>query len=69
MTITVDFYWDIGSTNTYFAFRLLPGVLARTGASVRYHPFNLGYVFRQNNYVLMDEPREKMRYRKRDLER
>ncbi len=69
MSVTVDFYWDIGSTNTYFAFRLLPGVLARTGAQVRYHPFNLGYVFRHYSYALTDEPVEKMRYRKRDLER
>lgn len=69
MTVTVDFYWDIGSTNTYFAFRLLPGILARTGAAVRYYPFNLGYVFRHYDYALTDEPPEKMRYRKRDLER
>jgi len=69
MTSEVDFYWDIGSTNTYFAFKLLPGVLQQTGASVRYHPLNLGYVFRHYNYTLMDEPREKLRYRRRDLER
>ena len=69
MSVNVDFYWDIGSTNTYFAFRLLPGVLARTGATVTYHPYNLGYVFRHYDYVLMDESKEKMRYRKRDLER
>lgn len=69
MSRTIDFYWDIGSTNTYFAFRLLPGVLKRTGAEVRYHPLNLGYVFRHYDYVLMDEPAEKLRYRRRDLER
>ncbi len=69
MSKMVDFYWDVGSTNTYFAFKLLPGVLERTGAGVSYHPFNLGYVFRHYNYVLMDEPREKLRYRRRDLER
>ncbi len=69
MTVTVDFYWDIGSTNTYFAQRLLPGILARTGASVRYYPFNLGYVFRHYNYALTDEAPEKMRYRGQDLRR
>lgn len=69
MTNVVDFYWDIGSTNTYFAFKLLPDVLRRTGASVRYHPFNLGYVFRHFSYKLMEEPREKLRYRRQDLER
>lgn len=65
----VDFYWDIGSTNSYFAVFQLPSVLKRTGASVRYLPLNLGYLFRANNYVLSEEPREKLRYRKRDLER
>ncbi len=69
MTVTLDFYWDIGSTNTYFAVRLLPGILTRTGASVRYFPFNLGYVFRHYDYALTHEPPEKMRYRKRDLQR
>ncbi|MDJ0849593.1 MAG: 2-hydroxychromene-2-carboxylate isomerase [Myxococcota bacterium] len=65
----VDFYWDIGSTNSYFAFRLLPAVLERTGAMVVMHPFNLGYVFRLHNYALTDEPRAKMANRKRDLMR
>ena len=69
MTVTVDFYWDIGSTNTYFAVRLLPGILARTGASVSYYPFNLGYVFRHYNYALTDESPEKMRHRGQDLRR
>src|SRR5206468_3469096 len=31
--------------------------------------FNLGYVFRQQNYVLMDEPRAKLRARRVDLMR
>ena len=66
---TVDFYWDAGSTNTYFAVMHLPGVARRTGAEIRCHPFNLGYVFRTNNYVLAEEPREKLRYRARDLGR
>lgn len=69
MSVAIDFYWDVGSTNTYFALRLLTGVLARTGASVRYHPFNLGYVFRHYDYVLAEEPAEKLIYRKRDLMR
>ncbi len=65
----IEMYWEIGSTNTYFALKLLPEVLARTGAGLVLHPFNLGYVFRANNYVLMDEPEAKIRNRKRDLER
>jgi 2-hydroxychromene-2-carboxylate isomerase len=69
MPKVIDFYWDVGSTNTYFAVFQLGPILKRTGASVRYHPLNLGYMFRANNYVLSEEPLEKLRYRKRDLER
>ncbi len=66
---TIEFYWDIGSTNTYFAYRDLAGIVARTGATVRYRPFNLGYVFRHHDYVLGEEPRAKLRYRREDLMR
>ena len=62
-------YWDIGSTNTYFALKLIKPVLERTGAELILHPFNLGYVFRNNNYILMDEPPAKLANRKRDLVR
>jgi len=66
---SVDFYWDVGSTNTYFAVFLLPAILERTGASVRWLPFNLGYVFRHHAYALAQEPEAKLRHRFRDLER
>jgi len=65
----VEMYWDIGSTNTYFALKLIKPVLERTGAKLVLHPFNLGHVFRSNNYVLMDEPPAKLANRKRDLAR
>lgn len=65
----VEFYWDIGSTNTYFALKLIKPVLERTGAELELHAFNLGYVFRTNNYVLMDEPQVKLSNRGRDLRR
>lgn len=65
----VELYWEIGSTNSYFALKLLEPVLARTGATLKLHPFNLGYVFRTHNYVLMDEPPMKIANRKRDLAR
>lgn len=66
---TVEMYWDIGSTNTYFALKLIKPVLERTNASLVLHPFNLGHVFRSHNYVLMDEPPAKLENRKRDLMR
>lgn len=66
---TVEMYWDIGSTNTYFALKLLEPILARAEATLTLHPFNLGYVFRAHDYVLMDEPPMKIANRKRDLAR
>lgn len=69
MTQTIDFYWDIGSTNSYFAFHLLRPLAKRYDATIISHPFNLGYVFRKQNYVLMDEPKEKIANRIVDLGR
>ena len=68
-TQQVDLYRDIGSTNTYFAFKLILPILERHGAELVLHPYNLGYVFRNNEYELMKEPKAKLRYRKRDLMR
>jgi len=69
MTKTIDFYWDIGSTNSYFALHLLRPIAERHGAAINYIPFNLGYAFRHHNYVLMEEPKAKITNRLRDLER
>lgn len=69
MQPTLDFYWDIGSTNSYFAFKLIQPIVKRYNVKVNWHPFNLGFVFRSNNYVLMEEPKAKMRNRKADLNR
>lgn len=66
---TVRFYWDIGSTNTYFAFHLLRPLAARYDAVIEYVPFNLGFVFRHHNYALSQEPAAKMKNRKVDLMR
>ena len=66
---TIEMYWEIGSTNAYFALHLIKPILRKTGAKIVFHPFNLGYVFRTHNYVLMDEPAIKIANRKRDLER
>ena len=66
---TIDFYWDIGSTNTYFALHLVRPITAKHGADIAMHPFNLGFVFRHHNYVLQDEPAAKLRNRGRDLTR
>jgi len=69
MAKTIDFHWDLGSTNSYFALHLIKSVAARHRARIVPHPFNLGYVFRKHNYVLMDEPKAKIANRIADLHR
>ena len=49
----VEFYWDVGSTNTYFAIKLIKPILERNNAELVLHPFNLGYFFKSQNYELM----------------
>ncbi|MGX9936877.1 DsbA family protein [Advenella kashmirensis] len=65
----IEMYWDVGSTNTYFALKLIKPLLERYDCEFVLHPFNLGYVFRNNNYELMKEPKAKLRNRKQDLMR
>lgn len=66
---TIEFYWDTGSTNSYFAFHLIKPLAEKHGATVVPRPFNLGYVFRKHDYVLMEEPAIKIASRKVDLAR
>jgi len=65
----IDFFWDVGSTNSYFALKLLKPLAAKYGAEIAYRPLNLGYVFRHHNYVLMEEPKAKIDNRLTDLMR
>jgi len=65
----IDFYWDLGSTNAYFAIKLLEPIAKKHGAGIKWHPFNLGHVFQSNNYILMDEPEAKLINRGDDLKR
>lgn len=69
MNQTIEFYWDLGSTNSYFALHLIKPIARRHGATIVPHPFNLGYVFRKHNYVLMEEPEMKIQARIVDLKR
>ena len=66
---TIDFYWDLGSTNTYFAMKLIRPIASRYNAKIIWHPFNLGHVFKTNDYVLMNEPKDKLNNRYDDLMR
>ena len=69
MASTIEFYWDLGSTNSYFALHLIKPVAVRHGARVMPRPFNLGHVFRKHAYVLMNEPKAKIANRIVDLHR
>ncbi|MEL7540223.1 MAG: 2-hydroxychromene-2-carboxylate isomerase [Pseudomonadota bacterium] len=69
MSKTIDLYWDLGSTNTYFAIKLLEPLADRYDAKINWHAFNVGFVFQSNNYVLMDEPKAKLINRRDDLYR
>src|SRR5262249_45512136 len=66
---TIEVYWGLGRTNSYFGLHLIKPVAARHGARIVPHPFNLGHVFRHHNYVLMDEPKAKIANRIVDLQR
>ena len=65
----VEMYWDAGSTNTYFALKLIKPILEKHNAELVLQPYNVGYIFRNNNYELMKEPKAKLRARKTDLMR
>lgn len=65
----VELFWDVGSTNTYFAIKLIKPILERNNAELVLHPFNLGYFFKSQNYELMKESKAKLRNRKQDLMR
>lgn len=43
---TVEFLFDVGSPASYIAYKRLPEIAARTGATVLYRPFLLGGVFK-----------------------
>ncbi|MES2343343.1 MAG: 2-hydroxychromene-2-carboxylate isomerase [Pseudomonadota bacterium] len=46
MAKTIDFIFDFGSPNGYLAWKVLPGIAARTGAKVNLIPCLLGGIFK-----------------------
>ncbi len=49
MTKTIDFYFDFGSPNAYFAWRVLPEAARAMGVDLNYHPALLGGIFKATN--------------------
>lgn len=70
---SIEFIFDFASPNAYLAHRALPGVLTRTGASVRYTPCLLGGIFRATNnkapMVQFAEIPAKMAYERLEMTR
>lgn len=66
MTKTIDFIFDVGSPNAYLAWKVLPGLCARTGAQARLSPCLLGGIFKatgnQAPMVAFGNIRNKMPY-------
>lgn len=46
VTKTIEFIFDFGSPNAYLAHKVMPDLLARTGASIAYTPCLLGGIFK-----------------------
>lgn len=42
----LDFIFDFGSPNAYYSYKVLPNILARTGAEMVIHPVLLGGLFK-----------------------
>jgi len=49
MTPKVEFHFDVGSPNAYFAHKVIPAIEQRTGARFTYVPILLGGVFKLTN--------------------
>ncbi len=45
----VEFLFDFGSPNAYFAHKVIPEIEARTGAKFEYVPVLLGGIFKLTN--------------------
>ena len=69
MTQQVEFYFDYGSPASYLAWTQLPGLAARTGASIVHRPLLLGGVFKATGNSSPISVPAKGAYMERDLER
>lgn len=69
----VDFLFDFGSPNAYLAHRVIPGIIARTGAVFDYQPVLLGGLFKLANnkapMVAFGDIPTKMAYGRIEMER
>ena len=69
----LDFYYDFGSPNAYFAWKALQGVSARTGLVVIMHPVLIGGIFKttgnQPPWQAFGNVPSKMKYMRLEIQR
>ena len=69
----VTFYFDFGSPNAYLAYRVMPGLLARAGATLKLVPCLLGGLFKATGNVApmvqFAAVPAKLAYERREMER
>jgi 2-hydroxychromene-2-carboxylate isomerase len=69
MTMPLDFFLFLGSTYTYLTVNRIEELSARSGVAIRWRPFDVRSIMReQNNRPFVGKP-VKLRYMWRDLER
>lgn len=70
---SVDFYFDFGSPNAYFSYRVLPQIAERTGANIIYKPVLLGGIFKatgnQSPFMAYGNVQAKIEYDMIEIER
>jgi len=64
----LDFFFFIGSTYTYLSVSRV-GEIARRGISLRWRPFSVRVIMREQNNIPFDGKPVKLRYMGRDVER
>lgn len=73
MSKTLEFIFDFGSPNAYLAYKALPSVLERTGASLVITPCLLGGIFKatgnQAPMIAFGNIKNKLDYEKREMDR
>lgn len=70
---TLDFYYDFGSPNAYFAWKALQGVSERTGLDIIMHPVLIGGIFKSTNnqppWQAFGNVPNKMKYMQLEIQR
>lgn len=69
----IEFYYDVGSPNAFLTHKVLPGIAARTGATVTYRAMLLGGVFvstgNQSPMFKFADVRPKLAYMQVEIDR